>query len=256
MNIYILLLLFGLTIFFFLLYKRIYSLIQIVKKNKIWRIVYRILLITYISACFLFVFLTVSDWYNDQIPITIKVDNIGVTNHNIYSPNYEEYVTILEYPVYEYRQSGQEFVTFKVTNEEKFTNSILCNSNFIDTYSFNSLEIYMFKIDGSLYYLTKSTDLNKYTLFSGVVKIDNVYIPILPCTFFNYGTYSSVQGMLYQNTSFTWEEIKLFYNSNYSDNIQIDDTLNKIVISTNNQNMNYVLIFHDTYIQVSNSIDG
>lgn len=169
--------------------------------------------------------LTIIDILRDNIPITLEPDSIGLVNNNIYSEDYGEYAEVFEYPVYQLTFTGSS-VLFNVTDDNNFIEYILSSPAFINEYDFGDLTIYMFLKNGTIYYLSKSIDIDKYVLYTSYVKIGtgDTYVPIAPCEYFELGTYSNhTSGDFHSMTTLSWDEIKAHYIAFYSDHITINN---------------------------------
>lgn len=188
-------------------------------------------MIVLIGSIGVFGVLTAIDGFQDNIPITLLKDDIGLVNKNPYSENYGEYVLLFEYPVYRFVITGKS-VLFTVTDNDRFTEYLICLDSFMDEYDLGDFTIYVFQKDGGVYYLSKLDRGDRYALFPAFEKIGGeAYVPIAPCEYFKLGTYSSYSsGDFHSLTTLSWDEIKAHYITFYSDNITIDNDQMQITL--------------------------
>ncbi|GEM_PF-3541687 len=212
--------------------------------------IYKYVMITMFVAIALFTILTINDGFHDNIPITIRNNEIGLVNNSIYSENYGGYEKVIEYPVYQLTFTGSS-VLFKVTNDNKFVEYLGSQDSYVAEYQINDLTIYMLNINDSIYYLTKTKGVEKYSLFPSYTRVNNeTNIPIVPCEFFSLGTYSNhILGEFHSTTSLTWEEVANFYSTYYPDYITMDYNQKQITISAE-LNQKYIISYDNMLLDI------
>jgi hypothetical protein len=210
-------------------------------------------MVVLIGSIGIFGVLTAIDGFHDEIPITLLNDDIGMVNKNVYSENYGEYVSLFKYPIYRFAFTGSS-VLFEVTNDDRFAKYITSLESYIDYYDFGDWTLFMFQKDDGIYYLCKLDDreaYHGYFLYQAYVKVNRgADVPIAPCEYLKPGNFSNdTIGNFHSLTTLSWEEIKAYYVTYYSDHITINDDQREITLVIDS-NIEYLITYSNLSIDI------